>query len=156
MMAGKQMFPDNSTKEEREKLLRRLEMCAQAGKEREELWGRKLQKSPFAVDLVAENQRIDEENRVRDHIEQRKQKLMHQRNREAHNAIFKRAVAESDDLDVLRQEKRTLLQNEKLLTAMRDVERSNARTAQILQERRRNELERQQKKVQEALVGGPV
>merc|ERR550537_447277 len=121
---------------------------------RDERWGRKLQRSPFAVDLVAENQRIDEENRVRDHIEQRKQKLMHQRNREAHNAIFKRAVAESDELDVLLQEKRTLLQNEKLLTAMRDVERSNARTAQILQERRRNELERQQARIQEQLVAG--
>merc|ERR1719158_1751298 len=75
-----------------------------SARERDERWARKLQKSPFAVDLVAENQRIDEENRVRDHIEQRKQKLMSQRNREAHNAIFKRAVAESDELDVLRQE----------------------------------------------------
>jgi len=184
-----QILSEVASKEEREKLLRRLEMCARAREEstkimsmrfaqrdqvkqeqlrvrrnyladlhnataeRSDRWARKMQKSPFAVDLVAENQRIDEENRVRDHIEQRKQKLMHQRNREAHNAIFKRAVAESDELDVLRQEKRTLLHNEKLLTAMRDVERSNARTAQILQERRRNELERQQAKVQEALVG---
>merc|ERR550514_1918886 len=188
-----QIFAEDSSKEEREKLLRRLEMCARAReestkimsirfaqrdavkeelvrvrrnyltdldsarREREERWGRKLQKSPFAVDLVAETQRIDEENRVRDHIEQRKQKLMHQRNREAYNAIFKRAVAESDELDVLREEKRTLLQNEKLLTAMRDVERSNARTAQILQERRRNDLEQQQR-IQESLVnaGGEV
>merc|ERR550514_1405506 len=183
-----QIFAEDSSKEEREKLLRRLEMCARAReestkimsirfaqrdavkeelvrvrrnyltdlysarKEREERWARKLQKSPFAVDLVAETQRIDEENRVRDHIEQRKQKLMHQRNREAHNAIFKRAVAESDELDVLREEKRTLLQNEKLLRAMRDVEKSNARTAQILQERRRNDLEQQQKRIQESLV----
>merc|ERR1712139_610385 len=125
-----------------------------ATKEREDTWARKLQKSPFAVDLVAENQRIDEENRVRDHIEQRKQKLMSQRNREAHNAIFKRAVAESDELDVLRQEKRALLENERLLKAMRDVERSNARTAQILQERQACELEKQQKRIQDALRNG--
>merc|ERR1719345_608836 len=72
--------------------------------ERDERWTRKLQRSPFAVDLVAENQRIDEENRVRDHVEQRKQKLMKARSREAHNAIFKRAVAESDELDLLRTE----------------------------------------------------
>merc|ERR550514_131974 len=182
-----QIFAEDSSKEEREKLLRRLEMCARAReestkimsirfaqrdavkeelvrvrrnyltdlhsarKEREERWVRKTQKSPFAVDLVAETQRIDEESRVRDHIDQRKQKLMHQRNREAHNAIFKRAVAESDELDVLRQEKRTLLENEKLLKAMRDVERSNARTAQILQERRRAELEARQERIQEQL-----
>lgn len=183
-------LPEDASKEERYKLLRRLEMCAKAReestkimscrfaqrdavkdelvrtrqnyltdmyaarREREESWGRKLQRSPFAVDLVAENQRIDEENRVRDHIEQRKQKLMHQRNREAHNAIFKRAVAESDELDVLRQEKRALLANEKLLKAMRDVERSNARTAQILQERQACELEKQQKRIQDALRNG--
>merc|ERR1719393_1037141 len=181
LLGAPHLLPSATKTEERERLLRRLEMCAKAREEsmkimsvrfaqrdavksdnrrerqtymdkmtasqrdRDERWCRKLQRSPFAVDLVAENQRIDEENRVRDHIEQRKQKLMHQRNREAHNAIFKRAVAESDELDVLRQEKRTLLHNEKLLTAMRDVERSNARTAQILQERRRNELERQEK-----------
>merc|ERR1719321_1042400 len=118
-------------------------------RERDERWTRKLQRSPFAVDLVAENQRIDEENRVRDHVELRKQKLMKARSREAHNAIFKRAVAESDELDLLRQEKRMLLENEKELKALRDVEKSNARTAQILQERRRVQLEKQQKKIEE-------
>merc|ERR1719434_600715 len=128
-----------------------LEKMSASQRDRDERWSRKLQKSPFAVDLVAENQRIDEENRVRDHIEQRKQKLVQQRNREAHNAIFKRAVAESDELDLLRQEKRMLLENEKQLKALRDVEKSNARTAQILQERRRIQLEKQQKRIEDAL-----
>merc|ERR1719486_743088 len=123
-------------------------------RERDERWTRKLQRSPFAVDLVAENQRIDEENRVRDHIEQRKQKLMQQRNREAHNAIFKRAVAESDELDLLRQEKRMLLENEKQLKALRDVEKSNARTAQILQERRKQQLEKQQAQLMQVVNQG--
>eukprot|EP00746_Dinoflagellata_sp_MGD_P165635 gnl/MRDRNA2_/MRDRNA2_95022_c0_seq1.p1 gnl/MRDRNA2_/MRDRNA2_95022_c0~~gnl/MRDRNA2_/MRDRNA2_95022_c0_seq1.p1 ORF type:complete len:276 (+),score=70.89 gnl/MRDRNA2_/MRDRNA2_95022_c0_seq1:94-921(+) len=180
-----QLLPEGSSTEERDKLLRRLEMCAKAReestkimsirfaqrdavkedmmklrsqylgemsnsrRERDERWTRKLQRSPFAVDLVAENQRIDEENRVRDHVELRKQKLMKQRSREAHNAIFKRAVAESDELDLLRQEKRMLLEHEKELKALRDVEKSNARTAQILQERRRAQLEKQQKKIEE-------
>merc|ERR1719321_61887 len=118
-----------------------LQDCA---RDRDERWHRKLQKSPFAVDLVAENQRIDEENRVRDHVEQRRQRLMAKRNREAHNAIFKRAIAEMDELDLLRSEKRMLLENERQLKALRDVEKSNARTAQILQERRRLKLQRQQ------------
>merc|ERR1719263_1519008 len=104
----------------------------------------KLQRSPFAVALVAENQRIDEENRVRMNVEQRRQRLMSRRNREAHNAIFKRATAETDELDQLRSEKRMLLENERQLKALRDVEKSNARTAQILQERRRLKLQRQQ------------
>merc|ERR1719238_2358286 len=97
---------------DREKYLAEVEASR---RDREDRWTRKMQKSPFAVDLVAENQRIDEENRVRDHIDQRKQKLIQQRQREAHNAIFKRAVAESDELDLLRQEKRLLLEKEKQL-----------------------------------------
>merc|ERR1719313_78645 len=121
-----------------------LSGMSSARRERNERWTRKLQRSPFVVDLVAENQRIDEENRVRDHVEQRKQKLMSRRNREAHNAIFKRATAETDELDQLRSEKRMLLENERQLKALRDVEKSNARTAQILQERRTQQLTKQQ------------
>merc|ERR1719454_2504387 len=110
-------------------------------RERDERWVRKLQRSPFAVDLVAENQRIDEENRVHDHVEQRRQRLMARRTREAHNSIFKRATAETDELEQLRAEKRMLLENERQLRALRDVEKSNARTAQILAERRRQKQE---------------
>merc|ERR550537_183164 len=120
--------------------------CVLAKREREQRWARKLNKSPFCVDLVAEDQRIDEENRVREKILQRKAKLLAGRHNEAHNAIFKRAVVESDELEVLRREKRILLQNEKQLKAMRDVERTNARTAQILFKRQQNEEERQQRR----------
>merc|ERR1711948_193092 len=77
-------------------------------------------------------------------VEQRRQRLMAQRNREAHNSIFKRATAESDELDQLRREKKLLLENERQLKALRDVERSNARTAQILAERRRRQIEKDQ------------
>lgn len=183
------LLPTASKTEERERLLRRLEMCAKAREEstkimsmrfaerdvvknnmtrervelkqsclqakndREERWGRKLQRSPFAVDLVAEDQRIHEENRVRDNVEQRRQRLMARRNREAHNAIFKRATAEMDELDALRSEKRMLLENERQLKALRDVEKSNARTAQILQERRKLQLEKQQAQLM-AVVNG--
>merc|ERR1719229_173128 len=114
-----------------------------AQRDRDERWSRKLQRSPFAVDLVAENQRIDEENRVQRSVEQRRQRLVARRNREAHNAIFTRATAENDELEQLRAEKRMLLENERQLKALKDVERSNARTAQILQERaRRRQLSR--------------
>lgn len=184
------LLPKASTTQERERLLRRLEMCAKAREEsakifsirfaerdavktdmrrdrqqlleklqtskieRNERWTRKLQRSPFAVDLVAENQRIDEEARVRDHVEQRRQRLMARRNREAHNAIFKRATAETDELNQLRAEKRMLLENERQLKALRDVEKSNARTAQILQERRKQHLHKQQVQLQQ-VVSGP-
>lgn len=174
------LLPKAATSEERERLLRRLEMCAKAREEstkimsirfaqrdavkhdlrrerqtlveklsesqrdREERWSRRLQRSPFAVDLVAENQRIDEESRVQRAVERRRQKLVQKHNRDAHNAIFTRATAEADELMELRREKRLLIENERQLKALRDVERSNARTAQILQERRRNHLEKEQ------------
>lgn len=119
-----------------------------ASRDREERWTRKLQRSPFAVDLVAENQRIDEENHVRGHMEQRRQRILTRRNRDAHDAIFKRATAETDELEQLRAEKRLLLENEKHLKALKDVEKSNARTAQILAERRRQMLEKQNAQLQ--------
>merc|ERR1712113_172678 len=140
----------NDMRRERQNHLEKL-MTSQ--RDRDERWSRKLQRSPFAVDLVAENQRIDEENRVRDHVEQRRRGLMAQRNREAHNSIFKRATAEADELEQLRTEKRLLLENEKQLKALRDVERSNARTAQILQERRRQQLEKEQVQLQHVTQG---
>merc|ERR1719229_1356116 len=137
-------------KRERQRYLEKLTTSA---RDREERWSRRLQRSPFAVDLVAENQRVDEENRVRDHVEQRRQRLTARRNREAHNAIFKRATAEMDELDQLRAEKRMLLENERQLKALRDVEKSNARTAQILQERRKQQIQRQQER--DHAVHGP-
>jgi len=184
------LLPKASTSEERERLLRRLEMCAKAREEstkimsihfalrdavkndnaqerkqyvdkmlqtqraRDERWGRKLQRSPFAVDLVAENQRIDEENRVSDHIEKRRQRILAKRNRETHNAIFKRATAETDELEQQRAEKRMLLENERQLKALRQVLKSNARTAQILQERKRQQMQKQQAQLQQ-VVNGP-
>jgi len=181
------VMPKATTTEERERLLRRLEMCAKAREEstkimsirfaqrdavkteqrrerqvylekltqsrrsRDESWSRKLQRSPFAVDLVAENQRIDEENRVQRQVERRRLKSLARRDQDAHNSIFKSATGEPDELDLLRTEKRLLLENERQLKALRDVERSNARTAQILQERRRLELQKQQAHLQQAM-----
>merc|ERR1712137_475 len=112
-----------------------LERLAHSQREREDRWAKRLAKSPFAVDLVAENERILKENRIRDHMEQQRQRCTTHRTREAHNAIFKRATAETDELDYLRAEKRYLLTSERQLRALRDVERSNARTAQVLQRR---------------------
>jgi len=183
------LMPTASKTEERERLLRRLQMCAKAREEstmigsmrfaerdvvkirnvrevqeskerylsskneRHERWGRKLQRNPFSVDLLAEHQRIHEEHRVSSDAKKRSENLMARRNREAHNAIFKRATAEADELDELRSEKRMLLENEKQLKALRDVEKSNARTAQILQERRKQQLEKQQAQLMSVVNG---
>jgi len=172
-----------STTEERERLLRRLEMCAKAREEstkimsirfaqrdavkheikedrqqlqdkmmnshrdRSERWGRKLQRSPFAVDLVAENQRIDEEHRVRNLVERRRNRSTQHKLREAHDQILQRATAQGDELEQLRMEKRLLLENERQLKALRDVEKSNARTVQILQARQRKRQDVEEQKM---------
>eukprot|EP00931_Biecheleriopsis_adriatica_P101747 TRINITY_DN76827_c0_g1_i1.p1 TRINITY_DN76827_c0_g1~~TRINITY_DN76827_c0_g1_i1.p1 ORF type:complete len:261 (-),score=61.96 TRINITY_DN76827_c0_g1_i1:83-865(-) len=169
------LLPKTQTAEERERLLRRIEMCAKAREEstkimsirfaerdalkhdikqvkrkhldklaasqrdRDQRWTRKLQNTPFAVDLVAESQRIDEENRVRKLVEQRRARSAAARSRQAHDQIFQRATAEADELEHLRREKRLLLENERQLKALRDVEKSNARTVQILQARQQKQ-----------------
>lgn len=82
--------------------------------------------SPFLVDLVAENERIDEENRVRRYRQKRKVKELERKREEAKNAIILRALQEANELDVLRREKRKILEEEKRLKAMIEIEKLNA------------------------------
>jgi len=133
---------------QRERQMHSLRLTA-SQRDREERWSRKLQRSPFAVDLVAENQRIDEENRVRDHVEQRRQRLAAKRSREIQDLIFKQAAAHPNEIHQLRTEKRLLLENERQMKAFRDVERHNARTAQILQERRQQQQQQRDRQKQQ-------
>ena len=83
-------------------------------------------RSPFLVDLVAENERIDEENRVRRYRQKRKLKEVERKREEAKNAIILRALQEANELDILRREKRKILEEEKRLKAMIEIEKLNA------------------------------
>jgi len=112
-------------------------------RDRDERWSRKLQRSPFAVDLLAENQRIDEEHRVQRTIETRRQRKQEKKNRHFQDHILQRATNTNAEIEELRAQKRQLLENEKQLRALRDVERSNARTALILEDRHRRQVERE-------------
>ena len=73
----------------------------------------KTQRSPFLVDLLAENERIDEENKVRLTEAARRQKLLERRKEEAKNEIILRALQEASDLDALRKEKRIIMEEER-------------------------------------------
>eukprot|EP00913_Durusdinium_trenchii_P033546 g31404.t1 len=57
-------------------------------------------------------------------------KLAQFRQKEAYDAIMRRATAEKDDLEELRIERRLLVQGRKHLKAMKDVSKTNARAAQ--------------------------
>jgi len=82
-------------------------------------------RSPFLVDLVAENERIDEETQVRKRLQTRKQSVLARKREEVKNDIILRALQEANELEALRREKRQILDEEKRLKAMIEIEKLN-------------------------------
>ncbi|CAK9068944.1 unnamed protein product [Durusdinium trenchii] len=70
---------------------------------------------------------------------------------QAYDAIMRRATAEKDDLEELRIERRLLVQGRKHLKAMKDVSKTNARAAQVIEDRNKKEFERQQTALDRAM-----
>ena len=68
--------------------------------------------SPFTVDLLAENERIDEELRVRQKFEAKRLKVLAKKKNRVKSDIILKALAETDDLAALRAEKRALMDGE--------------------------------------------
>ena len=96
-------------------------------------WRARTQHSPFLVDLVAENERADEENRVRLREEARRARVAAMRMERAKNDIILQALTEDSDLDALRREKRAILEEERRLKALLDIEKTQAnRKMQVL------------------------
>ena len=83
-------------------------------------------RSPFLVDLVAENERIDEEFQVRKKVQIRKQRILTKKREEDKNNIILRALQEANEIEILRREKRHILEEEKRLKAMIEIEKLNA------------------------------
>mmetsp|Transcript_126094 Transcript_126094/g.392549 ORF Transcript_126094/g.392549 Transcript_126094/m.392549 type:complete len:194 (-) Transcript_126094:66-647(-) len=120
-------------------------------KERVERWTRKTEGSPLDADLWAEDQKVFLINKSRDRSEMWEKKRAEKLQREAHQAITLRTLAEVDELELLRREKRQLVENEKQLRALKDVERTNGRCVKVLQQRKGRELERQQQQLERAV-----
>ncbi|KAF4666823.1 hypothetical protein FOL47_003896 [Perkinsus chesapeaki] len=123
----------------------------QAAWDRNSRWNDKLKRSPFAKDLVLQLERAQQLAEEKELAEKQEARERYIRHRDAHNLIFKRAVADSDHLEMLRREKRILLENEKKLAAMCDVEKTNARAIQIHRDRQQKEIERQQRLLQKRI-----
>jgi len=108
----------------------------------------KERRSPFLVDLVAENERIDEEYKVRMHQQVRRRKNRERRREEIKNKIILQALEESNDVDALRREKRKILEEEKRLKALIEIEktkiahRKEDRIAAVRAERNRLRVKR--------------
>ena len=110
-------------------------------------------RSPFLVDLVAENERIDEENKVRFCEITRKQKALERKKEKAKNEIILRALQEGNELENLRLEKRKILDEEKRLKALIEIEKTNAhrkddRQAAVLAEKRRHAAKVEKRRVE--------
>ena len=128
---------------DREKVQQRLQ---RSKKKKEDQWRRKMERSPFMVDLIAENERIDEENKVRIEEETRRERMLHRRKEKIKNEIVLKALSEVSDLDALRREKRLIADEEKRLRALLIMEKANAHTKADLMAAQR--AERQRKQVQ--------
>ena len=73
-----------------------------------------------------QNERIDEENKVRLTSQARRSKVFERRKEDAKTAIILRALQEASDLDALRKEKRIIMEEERRLKALLDIEKTKA------------------------------
>lgn len=120
--------------EERQK---KFELTFKSKRERQERWQKLTSKSPFAVDLVAEDERIQEENRIRFLEEEERMKRIIDQKEKAKNDIILKALSESADLEALRREKRAILEEEQRLKALLALEKTmaNAKTERLMVEK---------------------
>ena len=128
-------------------LKKRKKADAKSRKSKEKMrakWAKKLASSPFCVDLVAENERIDEETRIRLKLEEKRRKRLEKRKEKVKKQIILKALAEASDLDSLRREKRLINAEEKRLKALRDLEKTNGKRKQDLLAAQRAERQRKQ------------
>lgn len=128
------------------KLLEDQEMArvrARAGREAtRRRWKLKTEHSPFLVDLVAENERLDEENKVRLAAEARQLRLLEKQRVALKQQVIVRALREESDLDALRREKRAIVDEERRLKALLDLEKTQTRSKVDMQAAERAERQR--------------
>lgn len=113
----------------RQEWLRRMHK-AQYRLEQRERWEQKLIASPFRINLVAENERLDEEHRIRS-LEAIRTKKANEK-----HAQIKQAPASNNaqELDMLRREKRLIIQEEKRLRALISID-SHGRTTRNMRKK---------------------
>jgi hypothetical protein len=105
------------------KRLQHEKLMAAAREERDSRWKQKTKHSPFAVNLVAEDERITEENSIRIKEETDRRMKMEARKQKAKNEIILKALSEFSDLEALRKEKRAIMDEEQRLKALLSLEK---------------------------------
>lgn len=108
----------------------------------------KMHNSPFLVDLVAEHERIEEENKVLLRTQVQHQKYIQKAQEKAKNDLILRALQEDNELEQLRREKRQILREEKRLKALLEIEKVNSHLKQDRLAAERAEKQRKATKVE--------
>ena len=126
----------------------RLKQQKKAAQKRQQAkWQQKMTQSPFTVNLVAESERLEEEHAVRLVDESYRQKDIEKRQLAARQEIILRALQEESDLEALRREKRAIIEEERRLKALLDLEKTNGHAkADRLAAQRAEKMRHQTKK----------
>lgn len=114
---------DKTKKNVEEDRQKRLGVLNKERKQRMDKWQNKTKTSPFAVDLVAEDERIHEENQIRMREMQETERKVEDRRTKAKNDIILKALSEFSDLEALRREKRAIMEEEQRLRALLSLEK---------------------------------
>lgn len=130
---------------EQEERTRRLNKI-RARRQHLDKWTQKTARSPFHVNLVADNERLDEEHRLRMMERARRSRELEKRAKAAKSEVILKALTETPDLELLRREKRAIIDEEKRLKALLDLEKTNSHRkmdllAALALKRRRQEKE---------------
>jgi hypothetical protein len=123
-------------------------------RERVSEWSQRLSANPLAVDLVADNERIEEEAYVRQREERRAKLMAEKKKRKIKNEIIVKALAEVPLLEEARRQKRELFEEERREKAIRDVQRVEAIQERKLRDSSLMHKERQAKLDQRIMSQG--
>ncbi|CAK0873837.1 unnamed protein product, partial [Prorocentrum cordatum] len=107
-----------------------------AKREREQRWTQKMEKSPFTIDLWAEEEAAKTQAWLIDRAEQKAKRDASLRVREAKNLIQNRAIAESIEEVAQVAGRRKDNSSEKERNTLRSIQKGNERSAKIMAQRR--------------------
>eukprot|EP00698_Gefionella_okellyi_P018266 TRINITY_DN5458_c0_g1_i1.p2 TRINITY_DN5458_c0_g1~~TRINITY_DN5458_c0_g1_i1.p2 ORF type:complete len:219 (+),score=39.18 TRINITY_DN5458_c0_g1_i1:44-700(+) len=110
----------------KQKLLMEREMLEEQStsqkRERREEWRRKMEKSPFLIDLLAETERIDEEARVKKREEARKVRLLEHKKTQAKQEIIVRVLSEAAEMESIKLARHAMLEDAKRQKAKKSAD----------------------------------
>ena len=108
----------------------------------------KSKSSPFLVDLAKDVARIEKESTVRHKGSTRRRLVSSRQIEEAKNNLILQAFQEGNELEALRWEKRKILEEERRLKTLIEIEKTNAHRKQDRQAAQRAERKRRHVKLE--------